>query len=90
MNSSRHSALLTDLAGLPPMVLATAGLDPLRDGGRAFAAKAIAAGVDVSYYEADGNVHGFATYRRAIPSSQGDLDQILALARTHLGTSPVE
>ena len=54
------------------------------------AAKAIAAGVDVSYYEADGNIHGFATYRRAIPSSQGDLDQIMALARTYLGTRPVQ
>ena len=89
-NNWRHSAILADLGGLPPMVLATAGLDPLRDGGRAFAAKAIAAGVDVSYYEADGNIHGFATYRRAIPSSQGDLDQIMALARTYLGTRPAQ
>ncbi|MDP3675721.1 MAG: alpha/beta hydrolase [Novosphingobium sp.] len=83
-NSPRHSALLGDVRGLPPTVLATASLDPLRDGGRAFAAKLIAAGVPVAYYEAAGTVHGFATYRKAIPSAQGDLDRIMALARAML------
>jgi acetyl esterase len=83
--SPRHSALLADLHGLPPTVLATAGLDPLRDGGRAFAAKLAQSGVPVSYYEAKGNVHGFATFRKAIPSAQGDLDTIMALSRGMLG-----
>ncbi len=79
--SPRHSALLANLSGFPPTVLATASLDPLRDGGHAFAAKLIAAGVPVSFYEAAGNVHGFATFRKAIPSAQGDLDRIMAMAR---------
>jgi acetyl esterase len=83
--SPRHSALLADLKGLPPTVIATASLDPLRDGGRAFAAKLLAAGVPTSYYEAQGNIHGFATYRKAIPSAQGDLDVILAMAKAMLG-----
>jgi acetyl esterase len=83
-NSPRHSALLADLAGLPPMVLATASLDPLRDGGRAFAAKLVEAGVAVSFYEAQGNIHGFATYRKAIPSAKGDLDRIMALSQAML------
>lgn len=82
--SSRHSALLADLAGLPPTVLATAGLDPLRDGGRAFAAKLAQAGVPVSFYEAAGTIHGFATFRKAIPSAQGDVDKIMAMARVML------
>jgi acetyl esterase len=82
--SPRHSAVLADLRGLPPTVLATAGLDPLRDGGRAFAAKLVQAGVPVSFYEADGNIHGFATFRKAIPSAQGDLDRIMAMARAML------
>lgn len=80
----RHSALLADLTGFPPTVLATAGLDPLRDGGRAFAAKLAGAGVPVGHYEAAGNIHGFATYRKAIPSAQGDLDRIMAMARVML------
>jgi acetyl esterase len=86
-NSPRHSALLADLKGLPPTVLATASLDPLRDGGRAFAAKLIDAGVGVSYYEAAGNIHGFATYRVGIPSAQTDLDRILDLAKAMLAQS---
>jgi acetyl esterase len=83
-SSPRHSALLADLKGFPPTVLATASLDPLRDGGRAFAAKLAQAGVPVSFYEAAGNIHGYVTYRKAIPSAQGDLDAILALAKAML------
>ena len=85
--SPRHSALLADLKGFPPTLLATASLDPLRDGGRAFAAKLALAGVRTSFYEASGNVHGYATFRKAIPSAQRDLDQIMAMARTMLGES---
>lgn len=84
LNSPRHSALLADLKGFPPTVLATASLDPLHDGGLAFAQKLAAAGVPVGYYEAAGSIHGFATYRKAIPSAQGDLDRILAMARASL------
>jgi acetyl esterase len=80
----RHSALLADLKGFPPTVLATASLDPLHDGGRAFAGKLAAAGVPVGYYEASGNIHGFTTFRKAIPSAQGDLDRILAMAKAML------
>jgi acetyl esterase len=86
--SPRHSALLANLDGLPPTVLATASLDPLRDGGRAFAAKLIASGVPVSYYEAAGNIHGYTTFRKGIPSAQGDLDRIMAMARAMLGRTP--
>lgn len=85
VKSPRHSALLANLEGLPPTVLVTASLDVLRDGGRAFGAKLIEAGVPVSFYEASGNVHGFATFRKAIPSAQTDLDRIMALARAMLG-----
>ena len=82
--SPRHSALLADLRGFPPTVLATASLDPLRDGGRAFAAKLKKARVKVKHYEAAGNIHGFATFRKGIPSAQGDLDAILAMAKVML------
>ena len=84
VNSPRHSAMLADLKGFPPTVLVTASLDPLRDGGRAFVGKLAEAGVPVSFYEAEGNIHGFATFRKAIPSAQQDLKQILDLARAML------
>lgn len=73
----RFSPLLGDAAGLPPAVIITAGLDPIRDQGRAYAAALVAAGVPVTYREAVGNIHGFATLRRAIPSSQGDITGFL-------------
>ena len=76
----RGSPLLADLAGMPPLLMITAGLDPLRDQGRAYAAKAIEAGVFTTYWEIPGTIHGFAGYRRAIPSAQKDFVGILEIA----------
>lgn len=77
----RISPLLIDLAGMPAAVVMTAGLDPIRDQGRAYAAKLIDAGVPTVFREATGNVHGFVTMRKAIPSSAGDIAAFLAAAR---------
>lgn len=77
----RASPSLRDPAGLPPTVLVTAGLDPLRDQGRAYAAKLIQAGVPVVFREAKGNIHGFCNLAKAIPSSQGDIAGCLAALR---------
>jgi acetyl esterase len=80
----RASPLLADQAGLPPTLVVTAGLDPLRDHGRAYAAKTLEAGVPTSYIEVPGTIHGFAGFRRAIASAQADLTAVLAVARTML------
>ncbi|MEP9401105.1 alpha/beta hydrolase [Sphingomonas sp. VNH70] len=69
----RASPLLGDCHGLPPALVLTAGLDPIRDQGRAYAAKLAEAGVAVTFREARGMIHGFVTLRRAIPSSVGDV-----------------
>ena len=81
----RVSPLLADLTGLPPAVVATASLDPLRDEGRAYAEKLKAAGVPVSFYEAEGSIHGFITYRLHVPSARDDYAKMLALAKAMLG-----
>lgn len=73
LSHMRASPMHGDLAGMPPAVVITAGLDPLRDQGRAYAAGLIKAGVPTLYREARGNIHGFINLRQAIPSSQGDL-----------------
>lgn len=78
----RASPVLADLTGVPATLLVTAALDPLRDQGRAYAAKAIAAGVPTTYREVPGTIHGFAGFRRAIPSAHRDLVAILKIART--------
>ncbi|MCE7795184.1 alpha/beta hydrolase [Sphingobium sufflavum] len=77
----RSSPLLGDHRGLPPLLLVTASHDPLRDEGRAYAAAAIAAGVPTTYREVEGTIHGFATYRAALPSAQADLTAVLTLAK---------
>ena len=77
----RGKPYLADQAGLPPTFMVTAGLDPLRDTGRAYAAKCIEAGVNVTYREMAGTIHGFACYRRAIPSAEGDFAELLAVTK---------
>ncbi len=74
----RSSPLLGDLAGMPPAVVVTASLDPIRDQGRAYAAALATAGVPVVFREAKGNIHGFITLRKALPSSVGDVMGALA------------
>jgi len=69
---------LSDLSHMPPTVLMTCGLDPLRDEGRAFAARLVEAGVTVAFREAAGHVHGIASMRRAIPSAERMLGQAIA------------
>jgi acetyl esterase len=48
-----------DVSGLPPALLLTAGFDPLRDEGKAYADRMRAAGVDVEYVCSEGSMHGF-------------------------------
>jgi acetyl esterase len=69
----RYVPLLKSQAGMPPTLVVTASLDPIRDQGRAYAAACIEAGVETVYLEAQGNIHGFINLRKAIPSSDGDI-----------------
>lgn len=74
----RSSPLIGDLTGMPPAVVVTASLDPIRDQGRAYAAALAAAGVPVVFREAKGMIHGFVNLRQAIPSARGDAAGLLA------------
>ncbi|MXP24949.1 alpha/beta hydrolase fold domain-containing protein [Altererythrobacter indicus] len=80
----RNLPILGPLENTPPTILATAGLDPLRDSGRNFAARLIQAGCDVTYLEMSGNIHAFANLRKAIPSAQKDLLAILGALKNTL------
>jgi acetyl esterase len=72
----RVSAYLGNLKGTAPTVLVTAGLDPLRDQGRDYAAQLIMQGVDVIYMEMQGTVHGFINMRKLVPSAQSDVERM--------------
>ena len=49
----------SDLSGLPPALIYTAGFDPLREDGRAYADALTAAGVPVRFRCYDDTIHGF-------------------------------
>jgi acetyl esterase len=81
------SVLLTpDLSRFPPTYLSTAGFDPLRDEGDAFAAKLAASGVTVRHSRQVDLVHGYATMV-ALGGRFGDaVTEAAAALRTGLGT----
>jgi acetyl esterase len=74
-----------DLAGQPPALVVTAGFDPLRDEGRAYADKLRAAGVDVVYREYPGQIHAFVSLTRAIPEGLACTREIADYLRQRLG-----
>ena len=63
----RASPLLhTDLSGLPPALVITAGFDPLRDEGRQYADALSAAGSPAQYVCFERQIHGFITMGRLL------------------------
>ncbi|MEO7504115.1 MAG: alpha/beta hydrolase [Sphingomicrobium sp.] len=82
----RHEPHLRGHAGLPPSAIITASLDPLRDQGRALAAALASEGIETAYLEAQGNIHGFATMRRLVPSAHRDIERLCAALAVLLGT----
>jgi acetyl esterase len=78
--------LADDLRGLPPAYVATAGFDPLRDEGNAFADRLREAGVPVVKRQHDDLIHGFVSFlylgtrfREAVSEAAGALRTGLAL-----------
>ena len=52
-----------DLSGVAPATIVTAGFDPLRDGGKAYAEQLVRDGVATRYENYEAMVHGFMTMR---------------------------
>ncbi len=81
----RGFPILGDHSAAPPTVLVTASLDPIRDSGREYAQALAAAGADFTFLEMRGVTHSFTNLRRAVPSTQADLERIIAAMKAHLG-----
>lgn len=76
-NDWRYSPLLAGTANLPPTFVVTAALDPIRDQGRAYAARCTEAGVETIYLEVEGTIHGFLNLRKGIASAREDFARCL-------------
>jgi acetyl esterase len=80
----RSEPLNFDQTGMPPSLVTTASLDPLRDQGLAYVERLKADGVRVEHQSADGNIHGHINVRRGIPSAQADIEGNMAALKAML------
>lgn len=69
-NPEASPLLAPDLSGLCPTLLVTADHDPLRDEGRAYAARLIKAGDAVTFREWPGTTHGFMIMDAVTPAAR--------------------
>lgn len=79
----RHNCLHGPMP-LAPLLIQTAGLDPLLDQGEAYASRAEALGAPVRRLRAQGMIHGYVNLRGALPSAQGDCAAFVEAARAML------
>ncbi len=73
--------LAKDLTGLPPAYIMTAGFDPLRDEGKAYADRLREAGVPIDYVCYEGQIHGFVSMAGALDEGKQFLREAAAVLR---------
>ena len=85
----RRSPILGDLAGLPGAVVVTAGYDPLRDEGDAYADALHAAGVEVVHMRESALIHGFFGLTAVSPAADAAARRACHALRELLERAPV-
>lgn len=76
--------LCRELSGLPPALVITAGFDPLRDEGEAYAAALQASGTPATLRRFDGLVHGFTNMIGVSPVCRAAMVEIASMLRQKL------
>lgn len=76
---------VTDLAGLPPAIIVTTGLDPLRDEGEDYARRLQEAGVPTTSDRYDGQIHGFLNFIDIWSDADRAMAKLAQDIRTALG-----
>lgn len=74
-----------DLSNLPPAYLVTAGHDPLRDEGAAYAEALRRAGVPVTHIDYEGMIHGFWNMSGFLDEARASIEAAAAALRRALG-----
>lgn len=77
-------ALAASYRGLPPTLVHSAEFDPVRDDGRLYASRLALDGVDVTYREARGMIHGFMRARFKGAGARAEYAAITDFLRTRL------
>ena len=81
----RASPLLApSVDGVPPAIIITAGMDPLRDDGEAYARRLEEAGVGVEYLCLGGMIHGFLTMGGKIDTANRAVSYVASALRQRL------
>lgn len=73
-----------DVSGLAPAYIITAGFDPLRDEGKAYADRLRDAGVAVQHVDYPSMIHGFFNMQAAVPLSREAIAKAARAARAAL------
>jgi acetyl esterase len=84
LSNPRISPIHGTLTGLAPAIIVTAGFDPLRDEGAAYAKALQEAGTETKLIECDDMIHGFINMIGFSRAARGEFLKILKVVRTRL------